>query len=271
MVFTKITKKINGAVYFLSYAKLKIIKIFLSLSLFFLVYPSQAQDSKFEQFDPTQPFNLLTETRYPYQFFNEKVERIEGPTVNIVREMFLRADLDYRMEIGPWARFYEQALTEPNTCIFSTFVTPQHRILFNFVTPLYKSDWTFFADTDSDIKAKNLVDLIPYTVGVYRGDVRHEYLVAHQSVPLDLSVVATDELNARMLEAGRIDVWFTSKAASAYYAEKMGGQFKELFTDHEDDLGLACNKAVPETVIQTLQSTLDEMHKDRTIHQLSRF
>lgn len=81
-----------------------------------------------------EPISVLTEPYPPYNF--EKDSEIRGAAADQVHIIFSKAQVDYRMQILPWARAYSMATSEELTCIYSTTHTDERDKLFKWVEPL---------------------------------------------------------------------------------------------------------------------------------------
>lgn len=73
----------------------------------------------FEQFSYAQDnfFNLYTEDYAPYNMPKDDTNgdnenEIVGSATDIMKEIFKRANIKYKMELLPWARAYNNALTK---------------------------------------------------------------------------------------------------------------------------------------------------------------
>jgi polar amino acid transport system substrate-binding protein len=191
---------------------------------------------------------------------------ITGISVEIVRELFQRAGIDYSIKLYPWQRAYKMALKNPNYGVFSTTVTEERQPLFHWVGPLVENNWVFFARKDRKITIKSLEGARKYRIGGYAGDATASYL---QEQGFELQLTALDLLNARMIEKGRIDLWATGALSGTYYAKQEHVEnLEQVFEFKEVKLSIAFNKAVPLDTINTLNSILQDMREDGTIEAI---
>ncbi|MCL6414119.1 ABC transporter substrate-binding protein [Aestuariirhabdus sp. Z084] len=216
--------------------------------------------------------SLQTENFPPYNFSlngsNYAKDRdIDGISVRIVREVFKRAKVNHKITLRfPWARIYKKALESEKYGVFSMVRSEEREPLFKWVGPLAPDEWVFFAREGSGIQLSSLEDAKNYVVGGYKGDALTEYLLEQG---LEIKQAASDNLNARKLAAGKIDLWAANSFSGRFLAtqENVKG-IKQVLTFDKVDLYLGLNKSTPDEVVAKLQSAVDAMHKDGTIQKI---
>ncbi len=213
--------------------------------------------------DPNYRVVLLTENFPPYNMaINGKnfaqEDNIDGIAVDIVREMFKRAGIQYSMTLRfPWDRIYKLALEKPGYGVFVTARLPEREALFKWVGPIGPDDWVLLGKADSSITLNNLGEAKQYKVGAYKGDAIAEHLVEKGLEPI---TALRDTENAKKLMAGQIDLWATGDPAGRYLAKQEGiSGLKTILRFDSAELYLALNKDVPDEVVQKLQAELDKM------------
>ncbi|MVW74498.1 substrate-binding periplasmic protein [Pseudomonas xionganensis] len=209
---------------------------------------------------------LLTENFPPYNMaINGKnfaqEDNIDGIAVDIIREMFKRAGIQYNLTLRfPWDRIYKLALEKPGYGVFVTARLPERENLFKWVGPIGPDDWVLLAKSDSAISLSSLDEAKQYKVGAYKGDAIAEYLVEKGLEPV---TALRDQLNAHKLMGGQIDLWATGDPAGRYLAKQEGiTGLKTILRFDSAELYLALNKEVPDEVVQKLQSELDKMRQE---------
>ncbi len=219
----------------------------------------------------TNKIKLQTENFPPYNYSVEgrnfaKDKGVTGISVDIVREVFKRANVDYSLTLRfPWDRVYEKALNKKNYGVFSMVRSEEREALFHWVGPLAPDEWVFFALADKDITINSLEDAKAYKVGGYKGDALSEYLM-EKGLRLQLS--AQDKRNVKLLKSGAIDLWASNDFSGRALAKQEGfelSKMKKIFTIDQVDLFLGINKETNPAVVQKLQTALDEMKEDGTI------
>ena len=201
-----------------------------------------------------EPVRVLTEPYPGYSYMKDG--EVVGAGADQVHLMFQRADIRYTMEIMPWARAYQLATHEPNTCIFATNHTPERDALFKWVEPLGGGRVVLVRKSGSSVAPKTLEEAKAFSVGVQRGDYAADYL---QKKGFDKLDYASDfGLTLKKLLSGRIELAMTSDAA--YQAAVAKGQpLEEVLAMPAAIYALACSIDVPTRTVRSLQTSLDEI------------
>jgi polar amino acid transport system substrate-binding protein len=209
---------------------------------------------------------LMTENFPPYNMAtNDKnyarEENLKGIAVEVVREMFKRAGINYHMTLRfPWARIYKLALEKPNHGVFVAARLPEREKLFKWVGPIGPDDWVMLAKADSTITINSLEQAKQYRIGAYKGDAIAEHLLAQGLEPL---TSFRDQENAQKLQEGKIDLWATGDPAGRYLAKQEGVTgLKTVLRFETAELFLALNPETPDEVVQKLQKELDKMRQE---------
>jgi len=185
--------------------------------------------------------------------------RVVGFTADKVREMMSRAGIDYDIDLLPWKRAYLLALNRIDACVFSVTRIPEREALFEWVGPMYESDWTLFGQSDRDYKINSIEDARQYRIGAYFGDVRGERLTAQG---FDVSTVTDRLSNPRKLMLNRIDLWVSSMQVGSMLIADNGwtGKIVPVLTFKRTELYLACNPSIPKQLIEKMNSALRAMN-----------
>jgi polar amino acid transport system substrate-binding protein len=209
---------------------------------------------------------LLTENFPPYNMANNgknfaQEDNIDGVAVDIVKEMFKRAEVQYNLTLRfPWDRIYKLALEKPGYGVFVTARLPEREQLFKWVGPIGPDDWVMLAKGDSPINLSSLDEAKSYRIGAYKGDAISEYLTDKS---VDHSTSLRDQENARKLVAGQIDLWATGDPAGRYLAKQEGiSGLKTVLRFDSAELYLALNRETPDEIVAKLQGALDRMRAE---------
>ncbi|AZD19707.1 ABC-type amino acid transport/signal transduction system, periplasmic component/domain [Pseudomonas chlororaphis subsp. aurantiaca] len=215
---------------------------------------------------------LLTENFPPYNMAKNgknfaQGENINGIAVDIVREMFKRAGINYSLTLRfPWERIYKLALEQPGYGVFVTARLPDREPLFKWVGPIGPDDWILLARDDSKIALQSLEQARKYRIGAYKGDAIAETLAKQGLKP---QVVLKDQDNARKLVGGQIDLWATGDPAGRYLARQEGVTgLKTVLRFHSTQLYLALNKEVPDETVARLQAALDQLREEGVVEEI---
>ena len=215
---------------------------------------------------------LLTENFPPYNMAKNgknfaQNQNLEGIAVDILRETFERAGVDYSMTLRfPWQRIYNLAMDNPNYGVFVTARVPEREHLFKWVGPLGPDDWVLLARANSPIELTTLEQARAYRIGAYKDDVIAMFLEKQGYSPV---IVLRDQDNARKLQAGHIDLWATGDPAGQFLARQVGiSGFKTVLRFNQAELFLALNKQVPDAVVSKLQAALDELKAEGELDKI---
>ncbi|SDN58035.1 amino acid ABC transporter substrate-binding protein, PAAT family [Pseudomonas arsenicoxydans] len=222
--------------------------------------------------NPATDLVLLTENFPPYNMAKNgknfaQDENINGIAVDIVREMFKRAEVSYSLTLRfPWERIYKLALEKPGYGVFVMARLPDREKLFKWVGPIGPDDWIMLAKADSKISIESLEQARKYKIGAYKGDAIAETLAKQGLKPI---VVLRDQDNAKKLESGQIDLWATGDPAGRYLARQEGvNGLKTVLRFNSAELYLALNKDVPDEVVAKLQAALDQLRKEGVVDDI---
>ncbi|VVN76077.1 substrate-binding periplasmic protein [Pseudomonas fluorescens] len=218
------------------------------------------------------PLVLLTENFPPYNMAKNgknfaQDENINGIAVDIVREMFKRAQINYSLTLRfPWERIYKLALEKPGYGVFVMARLADREKLFKWVGPIGPDDWIMLAKADSKISLESLQQARKYKIGAYKGDAIAETLTKQGLAPV---VVLRDQDNARKLVNGQIDLWATGDPAGRYLARQDGVTgLKTVLRFNSAELYLALNKNVPDEVVNKLQAALDQLRQEGVVDDI---
>jgi polar amino acid transport system substrate-binding protein len=221
---------------------------------------------------PATDLVLLTENFPPYNMAKNgknfaQDENINGIAVDIVREMFKRAEVTYSLTLRfPWERIYKLALEKPGYGVFVMARLPDREKLFKWVGPIGPDDWIMLAKADSKINLESLEQARKYKIGAYKGDAIAETLAKQGLNPI---VVLRDQDNAKKLVSGQIDLWATGDPAGRYLARQEGvNGLKTVLRFNSAELYLALNKDVPDEVVAKLQAALDQLRKEGMVDEI---
>ena len=209
---------------------------------------------------------FITEQYPPYNF--EQDNKLQGTAVDTLTLMLQRVGSRQTREdiqLLPWARGYKRALSEPNTCLFTTTRTEEREELFKWVGPLRAAKDVLIARKDRNIKIDSLEDIKKYKIGTIRDDIAELYLI-NAGISVDnMESVAETILNIKKLNRGRIDLWAYGEDGAMWELKANGFnpvEYESVRVIGSKDIYFAFNKDTPDAVIQTLQAALDSLKND---------
>jgi polar amino acid transport system substrate-binding protein len=187
----------------------------------------------------------------------------------LTRDLMQRLKLPGDVEVFPWKRAYALMQNEPNVALFPTTRTEAREHDANWVGPILKVSWVFFAKKDANIELNSLEDAkkVGQICG-YFGDAKLEFL--HKSGFTNTISRYRNRDCIKLLENNRVDLWISSTNAPIMYADTglfQASEVEIVFTIKEKYLYYAVSKEVPQQTIELLQRTIDTMKREGAFYQ----
>jgi polar amino acid transport system substrate-binding protein len=161
--------------------------------------------------------------------------------VDIVRSLARRLELDAKLEIVPEARALRTAYHSDNTMVFSFSRNTERDQKLNWIGPVLIKTWGLYGLKDLEYAYEKLADYP--TIGVTKGDIRHEWL-SNQGLS-NLSVNSSHQLNIQLLARERISTIAYEAAGLHIVATEIGidpNSFKLLRTLKQQGVYIAISK-----------------------------
>lgn len=206
-----------------------------------------------------QTVKFTTEDYPPYNYRDG--DGLGGAGYEQVIEMMKRVDIDYTVELMPWARALALAESEADTCVFTTAHIPERDDRFKWVEPLAIDRNFMVSRAGSGIAPKTEAEAKEFVVGTQRNDYTQALLERNGFPKIDL---ATDlGLTLKKLLAGRIDLMpMSEKYFMQLKAE--GNPLQAQFVFSRQTFSIACNIGFPADLHQRMQAALDSVIADGT-------
>ncbi len=209
---------------------------------------------------------FMTEQYPPYNF--EENDKLQGIAVDTLALMLQKVESNQTrddIKLLPWAHGYKRALSEPNTCLFSTTRIEEREDLFKWVGPIAPNKVGLIARKERGIKIDSEQDIKKYKIGTIRDDVAELHL-ANAGISVDrMERVAKTILNIRKLNHGRIDLWAYDENVAMWELKANGfnpADYESVHLLGRKNQYFACHKGTSDTVIQKLQAALDALKAD---------
>jgi polar amino acid transport system substrate-binding protein len=213
---------------------------------------------------------ILTENLPPLNYVENGV--LVGPSVEIVKEIQRRVGSKEPIQVYPWARAYKMALEEKNVILFGMTYTKVRENKFKWVGPLATKRDILVAKKDSGIKINSLEDAKKVKcIGTLRDDTRERLLKSHGFT--NLESVSDEQLNAKKLALGRIDLWAYKIPGLKTVCDLAGvdyTEFEEVYHLREIDLMIAFSKKTSDSIVQKWEDAFHEMVTDGTVMQIQK-
>lgn len=214
---------------------------FLCGVLVLLAIPATAVERLVIATEENPPFNMMIDGK------------LGGEATDILKDALAEAVIDYSMTLYPWARAYNMALRSPNNCVFSTARIDQREAQFQWIGPLAQDRWYVLAAADFDRKIAGIEDLRRYRVAALNGSAVALYLKGNG---VEVAEITEDRLIARMLAAGRIDLWATTERGFYFAGVSEVAPVKNVLKLKDVDLYLACNLGTEFSLVDRLNAVL---------------
>ena len=210
-------------------------------------------------------------TVYTYQhvpFAEQTDTKHQGMIVDIIDELFSRADIDYKIIFNPLKRGLTMTERSKNVCVLPIVRTQQIESEYQWIGPVLISRYGLFSATNSTIPLVTLQDAKSLSIGTYLGSGISEYLASfHYQVQL----TNDDGLNMKKLERGRIDLWAAELISAKALMDQSKVQLgKSELIFHTSLRAMACNKLIDDAKHQALISALNEMYQDGFMTKINR-
>ena len=216
-----------------------------------------------------QPLIILCENDPPAQF-RDVEGNLTGYTVELVREIQKRVGNQDEIKMVPWARGYEMIQKYPDVVLFQMSRSAEREKMFNWVGPVQELIYGFYSRADSKIALSSLEEAKKVrSIGVYRGDIRHQMLT--EAGFANLVVSNENSVNIVQLMRGRIDL--ITAASTSYAREAISAGFKPsdlklVLAFHTSQNYLAMSKKMPKEVVDSWAIALESMRKDGSVEKL---
>ncbi|MDO8651038.1 MAG: ABC transporter substrate-binding protein [Undibacterium sp.] len=217
----------------------------------------------------SQTLTLVTEDYPPFNIVHPKTGAITGIATEKVRELMRRSAQTYSLNAYPWARAFQMARIDANTCVFSTARTPEREAMFKWIGPLVKNNWVIFGRAGDSRKPQSLEDLRPYVMGTYRNDAIGEFLTLKG---FKTELANTDSDNPQKLLYGRFDFWATGELLgnTILKNQNLGKKIVPLFQFHQSDMYLACHPEMAQERIERYNQLLKQMELDGSVAKIEK-
>ena len=235
---------------------LRIILILTLLAIGILATPFRATA------EPFKDLVFLTENYAPFNY--KKDGKAQGIVVDVLLEMFRQAGSTKGLKdikVLPWARGYKLAQEKKGTVLFSTARTEPRENMFKWVGPVWMSKHSVIAKKDRKIRIQSDKDFDKFKIGAVREDAGEQLLYARGVDKKSIYRTNSSKSTARMLAAGRIDLWAYGARVALFNLEKLGhdpNDYEVVFVLRESPLYFAVQKDTDDQLVGRLQAALDQ-------------
>jgi polar amino acid transport system substrate-binding protein len=216
----------------------------------------------------SQDLTILTENMPPLNYVENDV--LVGPSVEIVKEIQRRVGSNEEIKVYPWARAYKMSLEQENVVLFGMTHTEARHDQFKWIGPLATKRDILVAKKGSGIKINSLEDAKKVkSIGTLRDDTRERLLKSLGFT--NLEPVSDEQMNAKKLVLGRIDLWTYKIPGLRTVCELAGvdyNEMEEVYDLRKINLDIAFSKKTSDSIVQRWRSAFDEMLADGTLMKI---
>lgn len=214
--------------------------------------------------------SYLTEDAPPCNFLENG--EAKGVGVDILKTIWKKLGYSpQKIQVLPWPKAYQAALTQPNTVLFGTARLESREHLFKWVGPVFLKRFVLFAPKQSPLRAVDFEDMNSLRIGTTKDDAAEQELV-RQGVRLDRMVrVQGLKEQLELLENDKVDVIARDEMTVQVYMDKRGLKkeaIKKVKSISGASLWYAFSKDVPDKVVKDFQNSLNDLKKDGTVARL---
>jgi polar amino acid transport system substrate-binding protein len=213
---------------------------------------------------------ILTENLPPLNYVENG--ELVGSSVEIVQEIQRRVKSTEPIQVYPWARAYKMALEEENVVLFGMTYTEVRKDKFKWVGPLAVKRDILVAKKGSGIQIDSLEEAKKVQrIGTLRDDTRERLLKRNGFT--NLESVSDEQLNAKKLALGRIDLWAYKIPGMRTVCDLAGvdhTEFEEVYHLREIELMIAFSKKTSDSIVRRWQDAFNEMVTDGTIRKIQK-
>lgn len=218
-----------------------------------------------------QDLKIYTEISPPSQYLGTD-GKLTGFTVDLVQEIQRRTGNTNPIEVVPWAQSYGELQSQPNVVLFTIAQSQERAPLFQWVGPIRELTYQFYVRADSNLTLNTLEDARKLKlIGVYKDDVREQYLTRKGFTNLDRSVDNT--IIVKKLMAGRISAFIIRPDAVDQIMKTAGFSPKAV----RGTLAflrlpgyIAFSKATPASTVKPWSEAFDKIKNDGTYERIFR-
>lgn len=210
-----------------------------------------------------QGLSIYCEDDTPMQFVGAD-GKLTGFTIEIVREIQKRVGNKDPIHMVPWARGLANLNNEPNSLLFSMARNAERNQQYQWIGPIAETTYGFYVKADSPLKITSLEEAKKVgLIGVYRGDVRDQFLTEHGFTNLDRANSNVSSFRKLMLD--RNVMYVDSPMGVKSLAESAGFTLADVrvaFNFMKIQLYIAASKDTDPVIVAKWNKALDDMKKE---------
>lgn len=236
----------------------------LTMALGILLWPMSAGWA--DNLSPSTKLRVMTYDNPPYATEIAGVK--QGLLIELLDELFSRADLAYELQFLPLKRGMMMAEHAKDVCVLPLERSQERESHYVWIGPIMISRYGLFSGRHQQIPLVVLEDARPYKIGSYLGSGIGEYL---QELGFEVEFTVDNSQNLKKLVRNRIDLWATelisANADMQLLGVELGPAELVFFTSIR---AMACHPDLPLAQKTALDHALRLLYREGFIDALNR-
>ena len=215
-----------------------------------------------------ETLSLVAEELAPINMSGPGEKKASGIATEVIEMAFADIKVPYTISFNSWSRSFEMALHDRNTCLFSASRTAEREPLFKWVGPIVKDRWVLFGRIDGPALT-SLDDARTHSIGGHFDGASTRYL---KGLGFQIDEGADYHSNLRRVEARQLDYAVSGLLTGAHAIAHDKGltDIVPVFAFKDIDLYMACNKSVPDRIVERLNAVVERLSADGTVASIVR-
>ncbi|WP_282167219.1 substrate-binding periplasmic protein [Shewanella japonica] len=212
----------------------------------------------FPKWVEAEEITIYTYQHLPYAEQTDTTHK--GMIIEIIDELFSRADIDYKIIFNPLKRGLTMTSRSQGVCVLPIDRTQQRESEFRWVGPILISRYGLFSAKDKSLPLITLQDAKSYSIGTFLGSGIGEYLTSFE---YQVQLTNDDNLNIKKLQRDRIQLWASEIISAKTIMDQSKVQLGEPELIFYTALrAMACNRELEESKHDALVEALNSMYQD---------
>ncbi|MBA1244403.1 substrate-binding periplasmic protein [Pseudomonas japonica] len=218
---------------------------------------------------------VVTEEMPPYNMTENG--KVTGFSTDIVQAVMKEAGIDAPIQVMPWARAYDRALSVPNVLIYSIARTPEREALFQWVGPIAPTNWYLYSLAERPVTLHSLDDARGQKIATVNMDVGQQFLLSRGfKMGTELQSTSRYENNYRMLKIEHVGLWISNELNAIYLMRQNGDDPERALVrslplpelSSPEGLSLAFSKGTSPAIVERFKKALNTVRQNGTYEAL---
>lgn len=212
-----------------------------------------------------QPLTVITYGEAPFAV--EQANNNSGLSIEVLAELFSRANIDYHVTFLPLKRGMAVTEYSPNTCVMPIERNQQRESRYRWIGPVMISRYGLFSKTALQPKLITLEDAQQYSIGSFLGSGVSQYLSA---AGFKVELTSNALLNVKKLSRDRIELWASELISAKWLMQQQSVDFGEPELVFYTSLrAMGCHPSLSDSHFEALTAALQSMYQDGYMRKLN--